>query len=130
MVENDRTGERIEFVVETDDLLRMDVTWTRPGHRAVRHLHPGMEERWTVLDGRAAFEIDGVTVEATAGTTVVAPPGRPHLAWNPTDQPVRLRIEMRPALRWGELTRRLFAGEDAVALLDEHRDEVVLAPRG
>jgi mannose-6-phosphate isomerase-like protein (cupin superfamily) len=129
VVENQRTGETVEFIVETDELLRMDVTWTKPGVRALRHAHPGMEERWEVLEGRAAFEVDGVTVEAEAGSWVVAPPGRPHLAWNPTDQPVRLQIEMRPALRWAEFVRRLFAGEDPVALLDEFSDEIVLAPR-
>jgi mannose-6-phosphate isomerase-like protein (cupin superfamily) len=130
MVVNERTGEVVEFLVETDELLRMDVIWSRPGVRAVRHAHPGMEERWEVLEGRAAFEVDGVTVEAEPGSWVVAPPGRPHLAWNPTERPVRLRIEMRPALRWAEFVRQLFDGEDAVRLLDEFSDEIVLAPAG
>lgn len=129
MVRNDRTGEVVEFVVESDELLRMEVTWTKPGLRAARHAHPGMEERWEVLDGRAAFEVDGVTVEAGPGSWVVAPPGRPHVAWNPTDEPVRLVIEMRPARRWAAFVRRLFSGEDPVALLDEFPDEIVLAPR-
>jgi len=128
MVENARTGEILEFLVETPELLRMDVTWTKPGARAARHAHPGMEERWEVIEGRAAFEVDGVTVEAEPGSWVVAPRGRPHLAWNPTSEPVRLRIEMRPALRWAEFVRRLFSGEDPVGLLDEYRAEIVLAP--
>jgi quercetin dioxygenase-like cupin family protein len=128
VIENERTGEILEFVVESPDLLGMEVTWLKPGLRAVRHAHPGMEERWEVLEGRAAFEVDGVTIEAGPGSWVVAPPGRPHLAWNPTAQPVRLRIEMRPALRWAEFVRRLFAGEDPVALLDEYGEEIVLAP--
>lgn len=81
------------------------------------------------VSGNTAFEVDGVTVEAEPGSSVVAPPGRPHLAWNPTNRPVRLRIEMRPALRWAEFVRRLFDGEDAVGLLDEFRDEIVLAPK-
>ena len=128
MVVNERTGEQVEFVVDTPELLQMDVTWTEPGHRAPRHLHPGMEERWTVLGGRAAFEIDGVIVDAQEGTTVVAPAGRPHVAWNPSDGPVHLRIEMRPALRWAEFVRRLFAGEDPGPLIEEFSDEIVLAP--
>lgn len=129
MVTNERTGETVEFVVETDDLLQMLVTWTRPGMRALRHAHPGMEERWEVLDGRAAFEIDGVTAELGPGSVIAAAPGRPHLAWNPTDGPVRLRIEMRPALRWAEFVRRFFAAaEDPLALLDEFAAEIVLAP--
>ncbi|HEU5152658.1 MAG TPA: cupin domain-containing protein [Iamia sp.] len=128
-VENPRTGERITFVSETPDLLVMDVTWTRPGHRAIEHLHPGMEERFAVVEGRAAWRLGGEggsTVEGAAGTVVVVPPGVVHLAWNPTEAPVRLRIEMRPALRWRAFTTRLFAGEDPVALLAEFAAEVRL----
>jgi ribosomal protein S18 acetylase RimI-like enzyme/mannose-6-phosphate isomerase-like protein (cupin superfamily) len=127
-VENERTGERVEFVHESRELLRMQVTWTQPGHRSVRHAHPGMEERWEVVEGTAAFEVDGVRVEAGPGSCVIAPRGRPHLAWNPTDRPVRLRIEMRPALRWAEFVRRAFAGDDPVELLAEYHREIVLAP--
>ena len=128
MIENERTGERVEFVQETSELLCMNVTWTTAGARAVRHAHPGMEERWEILEGRAAFEVDRVTVEAGPGSWVVAPKGRPHLAWNPTEEPVRLRIEMRPALRWSAFVRRLFSGEDPAQLLEEYRQEIVLAP--
>lgn len=128
MIENPRTGEQIEFVLETPELLRMLVTWPTSGARSIRHAHPGMEERWEVLGGRAAFEVDGVLVEAGPGSWVTAPRGRPHLAWNPTDEPVRLRIEMRPALRWAEFVRQLFAGEDPIGLLEEYSEEIVLAP--
>jgi hypothetical protein len=58
----------------------------------------------------------------------VAPAGAPHLAWNPTDEPVRLRIEMRPALRWQELVERLFAGESPAALLREFPRELAPPP--
>jgi mannose-6-phosphate isomerase-like protein (cupin superfamily) len=126
VIENPRTGEQVEFVSETAELLTMLTTWTRPGHRALEHIHPRMEERFEVLDGRAAFRIDGVEVEATAGSVVVAPPGRRHLAWNPTDAPVRLRIEMRPSLRWAEFTTRFFRGDDPVELLAHYADEVQL----
>lgn len=128
MIENPRTGEQIEFLSDAPDAVVMLATWTRAGHRALEHVHPGMEERWHVLEGRAAFRIDGVEMEATAGSVVVAPPGRRHLAWNPTDGPVRLRIEMRPALRWREFTTRFFSGDDPAALLAEFTDEVQLPP--
>ena len=128
MIENPRTGEQVERIAETPEVLTMITTWTRPGHRATEHIHPIMEERFEVLEGRAAFRIDGVEIEAAPGSVVVAPPGRRHLARNPTDEPVRHRIEMRPALRWWSFTTRFFAGEDPIALLDEYRDEVVLPP--
>jgi mannose-6-phosphate isomerase-like protein (cupin superfamily) len=125
-VENATTGERITFVSIAPDLLVMDDLWPRPGHRAIEHLHPEMEERWEVLEGRAAFRIGGDEREAGPGESVVAPPGVPHLAWNPTDGPVRLRIEMRPALRWAEFTERLFRGDAPADLLREFSREIAL----
>lgn len=126
MFENPRTGEQVEVLSETPELLVMRTTWTRPGFRATEHIHPVMEERFEVLDGRVAWTVDGIDVEAGVGGIVVVPPGRRHLAWNPTDGPVQLRIEMRPALRWVEFVRRFFAGEDPLALLGEFSEEVVL----
>ena len=134
-VENPATGERITFVQTAADtageLLVMDDVWTRPGHRAPRHVHPEMEERWEVVSGRAAFRIGDEELEAGPGEVVVAPPGTPHVAWNPTGGEVRLRIEMRPALRWEDFVVELFAaGDDAerlAALLREFRREIALA---
>ena len=128
MIENPRSGEQVEFVSESSELLVMIATWTRPGHRALEHVHPIMEERFEVLTGRAAFRIDGIEIEATVGTVVVAPPGRRHLAWNPAEELVQLKIEMRPALRWREFTTRFFAGDDPITLLNEYADEVQLPP--
>lgn len=131
-VENAATGERITFLETAADtggeLLVMESVWPRPGHRAPAHVHPGTEERWTVVAGRAAFRIGGEEHELGAGETVVAPPGTPHLAWNPTDAEVRLRIEMRPALRWEDFVVRLFAGESPAVLLPEFRREIVAPP--
>ena len=129
MIENPATGERVRFLSETAELLVMETEWTRPGGRAAEHVHPEMEERWEVLEGRAAFRIGGEEREAGPGEAVVAPCGVPHVAWNPTDGPVRLRIEMRPALRWREFVERLFAagGVPARGLLREHRREIGVA---
>jgi quercetin dioxygenase-like cupin family protein len=129
VIENPRSGEQIEFLVRTPELLAMRTTWTRPGHRAIEHVHPEMQESFEVLRGRAAIRLngpDGEVIEAGPGETVVVPPGTRHLAWNPTDGPVELRIEMRPALRWAEFTERFFRGEDPIALLEEFQREVIL----
>ncbi|HEX2104853.1 MAG TPA: cupin domain-containing protein [Solirubrobacteraceae bacterium] len=127
VVFNEATGERVAFLSETPELLVMQAEWTRPGRRAAEHVHPEMEERWTVLEGRAAFRIGGgAEVEAGPGETVVAPTGVRHVAWNPTEEPVRLRIEMRPALRWRAFVERLFAagGRPDPELLREFAREV------
>jgi mannose-6-phosphate isomerase-like protein (cupin superfamily) len=123
-LENPRTGEIVQIIHETDDLLTMDVIWPRLGQRAVTHVHPAMQERWTVIEGRAAFRIDDVHSEAGPGETRVAEPGQKHLAWNATDVPARLRIEMRPPMRWAEFVRRLFEGEDVRVLATEFRSEI------
>ena len=101
VIENPRSGEQVEFVSETSEALTMLTTWTRPGHRAPEHVHPNMEERFEVLEGRAAFRVDGVEIVAGAGEVVVARPGSRHLAWNPTGALVRLKIEMRALLCGG-----------------------------
>ena len=124
MPENPRTGERVEFLREDDEVLVMALTWPRPGLRAAEHVHPEMEERYEVVSGRAAFRVRGVESEAGPGEVVVVPPGTPHLAWNPTSDEVRLRVEMRPPLRWRAFVERLFAGEDPRALLAEFDREV------
>lgn len=127
-LENPRTGERVEFVHETAGLLVMEATWPRPGRRALPHAHPGMEERWTVLEGRAAFRIgDEPEREAGPGETVVAPAGVRHEAFNAAEAPARVRIEMRPALRWRQFVERLFSGrEDPRALVAEFEPEIRL----
>ena len=126
MIENPRTGEQITFEVRTPERLVMRSTWTRPGRRAATHVHPEMEERYEILEGRAAFQIGDAERTAGPGEIVVVPPGTPHLAWNPTDNPVELRIIMTPPLRWAAFVERLFAGEDAAVLLAEFAREIRL----
>lgn len=126
MIENPRTGETLEFVHSAPELLVMETTWTRPGHRAPAHVHPAMEERFEVIQGRAEFVVDGRNRDAGVGEVVIVPPGIRHLARNPTSGPVRLQIEMRPALRWREFTERLFAGEEPALLLLEYAAELTL----
>ena len=126
MIENPRTGEQIVFEIRTPELLVMRSTWTRAGSRAAAHVHPEIEERYEILEGRAAFRVAGIERIAGPGETVVVLPGTSHLAWNPTEEVVRLRITMRPALRWAAFVERLFDGDDAVALLREFDREIRL----
>lgn len=127
MIENPLTGERIEFVHDAPELLAIQAVWPPGRSRAPAHVHPEAEERWTVLAGRARFRIGDEEVEAGPGETVVAPAGTPHRAWNAGAAEARVRIELRPALRWREFVERLFAGEDPAALLAEFRREIRLA---
>lgn len=41
------------------------------------HRHP-YEETFVITDGSAVFTVDGETIEGTAGTIIVVPPGAAH----------------------------------------------------
>jgi quercetin dioxygenase-like cupin family protein len=130
VIENPATGERITFAVSTPELLVMHAVWPRPGHRTVEHAHPVMEERFTATSGIVALRIEDRELLLNAGESAIAPAGARHIAWNPTSGTVKACLEMRPARRWEQFTRRLFAGEDPRGLLQEYADEVVIPPVG
>jgi mannose-6-phosphate isomerase-like protein (cupin superfamily) len=132
-VVNPSTGERVMFVRTAADtggeVLEMELIWPRKGERAPAHVHPEMEERYEVLGGIAAFHIGGHERTAGPGEVVTVPPGTTHLAWNPTGEPVHLKVEFRPALRWEEFVVRLFAGDPVPELMREFRREIAPPPR-
>jgi mannose-6-phosphate isomerase-like protein (cupin superfamily) len=106
---NPVTGEEITWRRVDPDLLEWDDAWMRAGHRTAPHVHPAMEERWQVVEGRAAFRIgDGEERKIGPGEEIVAPPGVPHEGWNPADDPVLLSVTMTPAGRWAEVVELLF----------------------
>jgi quercetin dioxygenase-like cupin family protein len=126
-VEDRASGELIVFsrtAEETSgELLEVDDFWPHPDHRTPEHVHPEIEEEWEVIAGRVEFEIGGVERTLGPGETIVAPPGTPHRARAVGDEPPRLRIRMRPALRWQKFVERLFrleldgeGGRDQAAL--------------
>lgn len=143
-IANPLTGERIVFRVSASEsdgqLLELDSFWSYPGKRAAEHIHPAMQESWEVISGTARLRIGGVQRSAGPGEVVIAQPGVAHLAWNPGEQPVQVRIQMRPALRWEDFIVRLFglaqsahaAGLSAsessalVQLMSEFRAEIEL----
>lgn len=130
---NPATGELVTFVRVEDELLVMEDYWPGADHVVARHVHPRIEERWQVLEGRVRFRIGDRDLVAGPGDVLIAAPGVAHGSENVSGGPARLRIVMRPALRWEEFVRRLFAlagGEgdgDAAALLAEFSDEIELA---
>lgn len=118
------SGEVVEVLAESPELLVLRATWP-PGPRTPAHRHPGMRERWEVLSGRAVIDVEGTTSELGPGDVAEAAPGQRHRGWA-GEAPAVVRIEMRPALRWHEVVRRLSEGESPVDLLAAFPDE--LAP--
>ena len=112
-IHNAATGETVRFARTAEEtggeLLVMEAHWTEPGHVTPAHVHPTMEERWQVLEGEVGFRIGTDELTAGPGDTVIAEPGVLHTNWNQGGVPAVMRIEMRPALRWEEFVRQLFA---------------------
>lgn len=136
-VVNPATGERVRFLRTAEEtggeLLEMEDTWPSATHTVAEHVHPAMEERWNVLEGKVAFRIGGRERVLGPGEAITAGPGVPHSSRNVGGGPVRLRIEMRPGLRWEEFVRRLFAiaddpeaGRLVVGVLEEFSEEIAV----
>ncbi|WP_436935157.1 cupin domain-containing protein [Halovenus marina] len=69
------------------------------------HVHPEQEERWKVLAGKLRIAVDGDEQILEEGEETTLPSDVPHRHWNPTDRPIRVRWERRPAFQteaWAE----------------------------
>jgi quercetin dioxygenase-like cupin family protein len=102
--ENPVTGERAVVRIGTDqtdgELLVADL-YIRPGGAVMgEHVHPALEERFTVLRGRVGFRLSGQTSTARPGVTLVARPGTPHDWWNAGAEEALVRVEARPGARF------------------------------
>lgn len=112
VIENPVTGERAVVRVGTEDgdgdLLVADL-YVRPGGAVTgEHVHPVIEERFTLLRGRVGFRIDGQEAIAEAGQQLHVPPGVVHDWWNAGDTEAHVLVEIQPAARFEEMIANLF----------------------
>jgi quercetin dioxygenase-like cupin family protein len=139
--------QRYSFSTSVDEdggeVLHVD-TWVDPGGGVTPHVHPAMEERFHVLDGRPSFLSGKKWSTAEPGDVVVVSPGVRHSYRNAGDRPAHIRCDVRPpsslqafleevaALSQdGRITRRgLPTSPGAVLqqamLVERHRDMVTM----
>ena len=102
VIENPVTGQRLIFLVTSADsdgeLFAAEGVFSPGGFAGVPHVHPHQDERFEVLAGDAAFDIDGDRQVLTAGDTIDVPRGTPHTFANAGADEMRVRFEFRPAL--------------------------------
>ncbi len=89
-IENPVTGERVVVRVGTEDsggeLLVVDA-YVRPGGAVTgEHVHPAIEERFTVVRGRVGLRLDGRESIAELGRPLHVPPDVAHDWWNAVHQ--------------------------------------------
>ena len=112
MLENPVTGERGVVRIGTEqtggELLVVDL-YIRPGGAVMgEHLHPAIEERFTVLRGRVGFRLSGRESIAEPGVRLIAPAGVPHDWWNAGPEEALVRVEIRPAARFEAMILNAF----------------------
>ena len=79
------------------------------GARVVgEHRHPGIVERFTVLEGELTIKCDGQSSILRQGDTATIEPDVWHDWWNASDQDARVRVEVTPGERFGHMLETLF----------------------
>jgi quercetin dioxygenase-like cupin family protein len=91
LIEDPVLRQRYSFE-RRDDVLIVDM-WVDPGGGVTPHVHPAMEERFRVLEGRAEFLAGRTWTEAPEA---VVPPGTRHAYRNRSSEPAHIVCEARP----------------------------------
>src|SRR5687767_4098901 len=98
LVEDPGFKQRFSFehTVEARAEVLLVEVWVDPGGGVPPHVHPAMEERFHVLEGRPSFLAGRTWREAGPGEEVVVPPGVRHAFRNRSDAPAHTRCDVRP----------------------------------
>jgi mannose-6-phosphate isomerase-like protein (cupin superfamily) len=106
-IENPVSGEKITFIqtaADTDgELLEIELELSPDGAVPGAHIHPEQEERFEIVEGKMAFRMGLKKIVAGPGDVVTVPAGARHKFSNGGDEPVEVRVEVRPALKMEDL---------------------------
>jgi quercetin dioxygenase-like cupin family protein len=110
--DNPVTGERVVIRLGTQETggerLVADI-YVRPGGAVVgEHIHPSIDETFTILKGRVGISIAGRTMIAKPGRKLHVPRGTAHDWWNAGDEEAHILVEITPAARFEAMIRNLF----------------------
>jgi quercetin dioxygenase-like cupin family protein len=99
----------------------LELPWENPEHRSRgellavagarvvgEHLHPGLTERFTVLDGELTVRLNGRTMTLGAEESADVQAGQWHDWWNATDRDVRVIVEITPGERFAHMAETMF----------------------
>ena len=112
MLDNPVTGEytaALELPWETPDGRASAELNALAGARVTgEHRHPGIVERFTVLDGELTLKRDGHTSVLRKGETATIEPDVWHDWWNAGQSDARVRVEVTPGERFVHMIETLF----------------------
>lgn len=115
MLTNPFTGQTVEFLSESDELLVIESSYRPGGALAPAHLHPAQEERFTVLTGAVETVVEGEPRTLREGDVLLIPVATPHQFGGHATEAGTVRWEVRPAGRTREFFERMFAALEANA---------------
>jgi mannose-6-phosphate isomerase-like protein (cupin superfamily) len=67
-----------------------------PGGRNMPHIHQTFSETFIPLEGTLEVRSGKQQLRLLPGQVHTVPPGAPHYFHNPSDQPIRFQVELRP----------------------------------
>jgi quercetin dioxygenase-like cupin family protein len=111
--ENPVTGERAVVRLGTEDTGGNQVVvdlYVKPGGAvAGEHVHPVIDESFTVVRGQVGFRVDGRESIAQLNQRLHVPTGVAHFWWNAGDEEAHVIVEFNHgAARFEEMIRNLF----------------------
>jgi quercetin dioxygenase-like cupin family protein len=110
--ENPITGERatiLELPHQNPERRVVAELLARVGARVVgEHRHPGIVERFTVLEGELTTKRGNETSILREGEIATIQPDVWHDWWNASDRDARVRVEVTPGERFGHMIETLF----------------------
>lgn len=114
-------GDVLENPVTGERSTTLELPWANPDGRASaeltalvgsrvvgEHRHPGIVERFTVLEGELTVKRDRHTGVLREGDTAVIEPGVWHDWWNAGDRDARVRVEVTPGERFAHMIETIF----------------------
>jgi quercetin dioxygenase-like cupin family protein len=109
---NPVTGERVVVRIGTEETggeLLIGDLYIRPGGAVMgEHIHPAIEERFTVLGGQVGFRLSGRVTTAEPGVKLHVPAGVPHDWWNAGPEEALVRVEVWPGARFEAMLRNAY----------------------
>jgi mannose-6-phosphate isomerase-like protein (cupin superfamily) len=137
---------RVRYTFEPDGENLIVDTWLEPGGGLPAHMHPRQEERWSVVEGEARFQLAGTKrVIGPDDGEIVVQPRTKHAIASVSDREAHLRCVVVPAYGLQEfLTESAAAARDglfmrggipkslrgarwAANFLKRHREDVVMS---
>jgi quercetin dioxygenase-like cupin family protein len=109
---NPVTGERAIIRIppskENKQTLIVDLFIGPGGAVSGEHIHPSLEEAFTVLRGQVGMRLNGQGLIAPLNERIVIPVGVVHDWWNAGDEEAHVQVEVMPGDRFLEMASNLF----------------------